>query len=105
MKKKSVYFVLLSLFVGACTQEDIEPSFHEDLNISSKETITSGISPDITNLESSDAEIVANRFINNNVESRSESRCIKVVLRMLSRFQMQKESLSCMQLTSTKDMF
>lgn len=80
MKKKSVYFVLLSLFVGACTQEDIEPSFHEDLNISSKETITSGISPDITNLESSDAEIVANRFINNNVESRSESRCIKNVV-------------------------
>lgn len=81
MKKTNSLLILsLSLFVGACAQEDIDMPSSEELKNPVKEITTEGISPDIIQLKSSDAEIVAKRFINNNATSRGECQSIKNIV-------------------------
>lgn len=80
--KKIVYFLCLplSLLPFSCSQDDVEIPMTDKMELAHPEMQYVGISPDITYLESSDAKIVASRFINNGLNSRSESKTIKNVV-------------------------
>lgn len=80
--KKIVYFLCLplSLLPFSCSQDDVEIPMTDKMELAHPEMQYVGISPDITYLESSDAKIVASRFINNGLNSRSESKTLKNVV-------------------------
>lgn len=69
----------MALFAASCSNEDLEQMTKADVPALPRQEIAKGIAPEITNLKSSDAEIVANRFVSF-FNSRSEDRHVKNVV-------------------------
>ena len=69
----------MALFAASCSNEDLEQMTKADVPAHPRQEIAKGIAPEITNLKSSDAEIVANRFVSF-FNSRSEDRHVKNVV-------------------------
>ncbi len=69
----------MALFAASCSNEDLEQMTKAEIPPLTRQETARGIAPEISNLKSSDAEIVANRFVSF-FNSRSGDRTIKNVV-------------------------